>query len=848
MQGGEKLVLERVCALAVTIENVPEASPDAIERTWPREAMMVTVCAPSHPLASLPKPIPKDEFGQHIQIVVTDNQPAAEKTRQGVTGKRQWLVNDPGAKCDLLKAGLSWGHLPRHLAAEDLASGQLVELKRRAWHLGPLTFVVSQRRGYDLSACGSRLVELLGKSERMPKAVGRRSTRNPRGKARRQVAAKEQERSGTGIPHVPRTSGTRPRGARRLYSTLAPGTSLMRRASTVVAVIVLTFVAAGALGAPPPEPATDASAATPAARLHALFARAWAESGHGTPPADTADYRLLWGDPSLAREQRRAASARANLTALNQIDKSRLDPADQLSYQLFHYQLEDSIGGTAFGDEAQMLITQLWGPQLAGEELRDAHYDNAAGYQALLRKLNALGPYLDAFTTRLRQAMAADVTQPRVVMARVPDEIKANLASDPAQSPFYAPFKTLPGSIPPADRARLRQQARDTIVSVVNPAYAKFLKFFEADYLPHARTDVGVSSLPDGRAYYAYLVRHYTTTDMTPAEVHALGLKLVAHIHRQMEALFKQIGFRGSYRDFIHFLRTDPKFHYTDPADLLEAYRAATKRVDPHLVDILGTWLLPRVPYGVRPIPAALAPNTYPAYSEPPARDGSRAGYVGVNLYKPESRPKYEIQVLMCHEGRPGHQLQIPVADELDDLPPFRRYAYYNAFGEGWALYAETLCDQPMGLYDDDPYARFGYLNYQMWRAVRLVVDTGIHADGWTRAQAVQYMQDNTALADQNIATEVDRYIVWPGQALSYMLGEQTILKLRAEAQRELGAKYSLRDFNDVVLGQGSLPMAVLQQVVDRWIANTLAGTPVDQLPYACRPRTVAPCPHGGGH
>ncbi|HEX5962055.1 MAG TPA: DUF885 domain-containing protein [Rhodanobacteraceae bacterium] len=612
----------------------------------------------------------------------------------------------------------------------------------------------------------------------------------------------------------------------------------MRHALTLA--LALSFAASNAIAATLPSsqaPAND----TPSAQLHALFAKAWKEA-HPEPPAGSTDYKLLWGDPSLAHEKTRLAQDKANLAALQKMDKSKLDPADQLSWRLFEYQLNDAIAGAAYPDQAQTLVTQLWGPQLSTDELRGAHYDNAKGYRELIHKLNALGPYLTAFTGRLRQAMAQGITQPRVVMQRVPDEIAANIAKDPTQSPFYAPFKDLPDSIPATEQAELRKQAQAAITDVVNPAYEQFLAFFKDDYLPHARTDIGVSSLPDGKAYYAYLVRHYTTADLTPAQVHAMGLELVTQIHGQMKALFKQIGFKGSYKDFLHYLRTDPKFYYTDPDDLLEAYEAATKRVDPHMVDILGTWLLPRVPYGVHPIPAALAPNTYPAYSEPPARDGSRAGYVGVNLYKPESRPKYAIQVLMCHEGRPGHQLQMPVAMELDNLPKFRRFAYYNAFGEGWALYAETLCDKPMGLYTD-PYSKFGYLNYQMWRAARLVVDTGIHEYGWSRAQAVQYMQDNTALADQNIATEVDRYIVWPGQALSYMLGEQTILSLRAEAEEKLGDKYSLKDFDNVVLGQGSLPMAILGEVVDKWIANTLAGKPADQLPFACRPRSVAACP-----
>lgn len=604
----------------------------------------------------------------------------------------------------------------------------------------------------------------------------------------------------------------------------------MRHALTLA--IALAFASPAVIAAAPPSSAQTAN--TPAAQLHALFDKAW-NAQHAKPPAGTTDYKLLWGDPSIAHEQAQLTQAKANLAALKKIDRSKLDPTDQLSWRLFQYQLDDAIAAAAYPDEAQRLITQLWGPQLAGDDFKNEHFDNAKGYETLIHKLNAVAPYLAAFTERLQQAIDKGITQPRVVMERVPDEIKANIASDPTQSPFYAPFKKLPDSIPADQQAKLQGAARDAITRAVNPAYEKFLKFFQADYLPHTRTVASVSSLPGGKDYYAYLVRHYTTTDMTPQQVHDMGLKLVAQIHGEMEAVFKQIGFKGSYKEFVHYLRTDPKFYYTNPDDLLEAYRAAAKRIDPHLTEVLSLWLQPRQPWGVRVIPASLAPNTYPAYADVP--------YMSVNLYKPETRPKYSIQVLTCHEGRPGHNLQIPVAEELDNLPKFRRYAYYNAFGEGWALYAETLCDKPMGLYDKDPYSKFGYLNYQMWRAVRLVVDTGIHQDGWTREQAVKYMQDNTALADQNIATEVDRYIVWPGQALSYMIGEQTILQLRDEAKQKLGDKYNVKNFDDVVLGQGSLPMAVLKEVVNTWIDNTLAGKPVDQLPFACKPQSLSECP-----
>ncbi|HEX7340561.1 MAG TPA: DUF885 domain-containing protein, partial [Rhodanobacteraceae bacterium] len=474
--------------------------------------------------------------------------------------------------------------------------------------------------------------------------------------------------------------------------------------------LALSLASTGALGS---TAAPAASATTPTARLHALFKAAQ----HPAPARAGTSYKAYWGDPGLAAAKASIARKKAELAKLHAIDVKALSPTDQLSWRLFDYQLRDAIAAGAFAhDQTQTLMTQLWGPQLEGNEVRDGHYRTRTDYQRLLGKLDTTGDYLAAFTARLRDGMAHGITQPREVMVRISDEIRANIVKPVTDSPFYAPFTHMPDTIPAAEQAKLQAQARRAINDVVNPAYTKFLAFFEHDYLPHARTHAGVSALPDGKAYYAYLVRHYTTTDMTPDEVHALGLKLVKQIHAEMEAVFKKIGFKGSYKDFVHYLRTDPKFYYSDPADLLEAYRAAAKRIDPKLPEVLSVWLQPRQPWGVHVIPASLAPNTYPAYADVP--------YMSVNLYKPKTRPKYSIQVLTCHEGRPGHNLQIPVADELSNLPDFRRYAYYNAFGEGWALYSETLCDQPMGLYDN-PYAKFGYLNYQMWRAVRLVVDTG---------------------------------------------------------------------------------------------------------------------------
>jgi len=429
---------------------------------------------------------------------------------------------------------------------------------------------------------------------------------------------------------------------------------------------------------------------------------------------------------------------------------------------------------------------------------------------------------MDETIALLRQGVREGMTEPQVVMRRVPHQIAAYVVTDPAASPFYEPFTKMPDVIPAAEQARLRAAARAAIANEVTPAYRDFQQYFDDDYLPRCRTSIAAQALPNGRAYYAFQVREYTTTELTPAQIHAMGLRKVAQIRAQMEQVFKQVGFKGSYRDFVRYLRTDPRFYYKDPKRLLDAYRTAAKRVDPLLVDEFPVWILPRIPYGVRAIPASLAPDTYPAYSDPPAGDGSVAGYMSVNLYRPESRPKYEIQVLTCHEARPGHQLQIPIAMELKALPDFRRFDYYSSYGEGWALYTETLCDD-MGLYDD-PYSRFGYLDYQMWRAVRLVVDTGIHAEGWTRPQAVRYFEDNSALAEQNINTEVDRYIAWPGQALSYMIGELDIQRLRNKAEGALGSRFDIKAFHAAVLEHGALPLTVLDRVIDRWIQDQESG------------------------
>ncbi|HXS21079.1 MAG TPA: DUF885 domain-containing protein [Steroidobacteraceae bacterium] len=587
-----------------------------------------------------------------------------------------------------------------------------------------------------------------------------------------------------------------------------------------VPLIVVTAVVAAPAARATVEPATAAAPVTAAAAaLHRLTKAEWLREMREDPLEASADgfhqYDGLWPDVSLAALARKHQEDVQTLQDLAAIDPSQLGGEDRISYDLFKYRYQMRVEDYGLKDQL-MPVNELNGIQTLRTLTQSLRFQNEADYRNFVQRLQTFKPYMDETIALLKQGVAAGMTEPQVVMKRVPHQIAAYVVADPAASPFYEPFKKMPDIIPPAEQARLRAAAKAAIASVVTPAYREFEQYYDHDYLPHCRTSIAAEALPNGKAYYAFQVREYTTTDLTAAQIHAMGLRKVAQIHAQMEQVFKQVGFRGSYKDFVHYLRTDPRFYYKDPQQLLEAYRNAAKKVDPLLVTEFPVWILPRVPYGIRPIPASLAPDTYPAYSDPPAGDGSVAGYMSVNLYKPESRPKYEIQVLTCHEGRPGHQLQIPITMELEGLPDFRRFDYYSSYGEGWALYTETLCDD-MGLYDN-PYSKFGYLDFQMWRAVRLVVDTGIHSEGWTRAQAVSYFEANSALAEQNIDTEVDRYIAWPGQALSYMIGELDIQRLRKKAEGALGTRFDVKAFHAAVLEHGALPLTVLDQVIDRWI------------------------------
>jgi prolyl oligopeptidase len=406
-------------------------------------------------------------------------------------------------------------------------------------------------------------------------------------------------------------------------------------------------------------------------------------------------------------------------------------------------------------------------------------------------------------------------------MSRVPLQI-ANLITDQAtESPFYRAFATMPEAIDPDTRAWLQSAAATIIEQQINPALQVLLEFLERDYLPAARPP-GIGAVPGGKQVYSRLAQHFTTTDLTPDEIHEIGLREVARIRGEMETVIDTVGFKGDITAFNEFLRTDPQFYYETPEALLEGYQAVSKRLDPGLVKLFGK--LPRAPYGVRPIPDEEAPDTTTAYYMRPAIDGSRPGWYYVNLYQPEVRPKFEMEVLSVHESVPGHHLQIALAQELTGLPEFRRNGGFTAFIEGWGLYSERL-GYDMGLYED-PYSRYGQLVYDMWRAVRLVVDTGIHYFGWSRQKAIDYFLANAAKSEADIINEIDRYIGWPGQALAYKIGQMKMLELRGEAETALGEDFDIRAFHDHMLGAGALPLDILESRMDTWLSEQLAARP----------------------
>ena len=566
----------------------------------------------------------------------------------------------------------------------------------------------------------------------------------------------------------------------------------------------------------------DASESGPGARLHALFKSEWEYWLQEEPTfaSELGDRRWndRWPDITLAAIERRQRHREEVLRQLDAIETGSLSATDRINYRLFRRDYEMDSEGYQYRTFL-IPLNQRGGIQTLSELADSLRFATVKDYDDWIARLRGIPAYTDQTIALMREGIRAGILHPRVIMERVPEQIARQVVADPADSLFFQPFKKFPDAISEADRARLTAEARQAIAEHVLPSYRRFQEFFNKEYLPACFPKVGAWQLPRGKEFYAYRVRLYTTTELTPEQVHETGQREVRRIRAEMEKIIQQVGFKGSFQDFLTFLRTDPQFYYKDPQALLEAYRAISKRIDPELVKLFGR--LPRMPYGVEPIPDNIAPDTTTAYYRQPAADGSRAGTYFVNLYKPEVRPKYEMEALSIHEAVPGHHLQISLAMELGELPEFRRYSGYTAFVEGWGLYSESLGEE-MGLYKD-LYSKFGQLTYEMWRAVRLVVDTGIHYMGWTREQAIEFFKANAAKTEHDIVNEIDRYIAWPGQALAYKIGELRIKELRARAQQELGPRFDVRAFHDVVLGSGAVTLDILESNVNDWIRSRQA-------------------------
>jgi uncharacterized protein (DUF885 family) len=563
--------------------------------------------------------------------------------------------------------------------------------------------------------------------------------------------------------------------------------------------------------------ATAASAES----LHDLLKDEWEWFLRDNPEAATMLGEKRYADRLTDRSAEAWARRREhNATVLKRlaaIDRAKLSEADRLNYDLFRYQAELAAAGDRFPFELAT-VNQMGGIYMTLSELaQQIPRDTVKDHENFLARLRAFPKAIDDTIALLRRGAASGVTPSRIIVRDVGELIANQIADDPAKSPIYTiAFTNFRSTIPAAEQERLQKEALTVLRTDVLPAMRKLHEFWTRQYYPNTRESLGWTAVPQGKEWYAHQVKVETTTDLTPDAIHELGKKEVARIRAEMEKIREQTGFKGSLEEFFTFLRSDPRFYYTTREELLHAYRDICKRVDPELTRVFGR--LPRLPYGVVPVPEYSEKAQTTAYYNAGSPDAHRPGLYYVNLYDLKSRPKWEMEALSLHESVPGHHLQIALAQELEDLPEFRQNMSVNAYIEGWALYAESL-GPDLGMYTD-PYSRFGQLTYEMWRAVRLVVDTGMHAKGWTRQQAIDFFVANSSKPLHDIEVEIDRYVAWPGQALGYKLGELKIRELRTRAEKTLGDRFDVRAFHDAVLGAGPLPLAVLETRVNEWMSR----------------------------
>jgi uncharacterized protein (DUF885 family) len=572
--------------------------------------------------------------------------------------------------------------------------------------------------------------------------------------------------------------------------------------------------AMSAIGSEPKERASEHD------RLWRLFDAAWQYKMIEYPELATSvgypGQNGRWTDVSLEAMERRKLEMASQMTVLQSINRASLSVDDQLNYDIFKLDLENDLEGHKYPSEL-MPINQLEGVQSSpASTIAQNPTKSVKDYEDILQRLKGISNLIDQNITLLEAGLAKKVTPPRITLRDVPEQIKNQICPNAIDSALLEPFKKFPADITEAEQQRLRNKAVVIYESSIVPAYQRLHKYFTKDYLPNTRESLALTDLPDGRAWYQFNVRSTTTTKLSADAVHNIGLAEVKRLRGEMDQLIAETKFQGSFQEFSKFLRTDPKFYFRNGSELVAAYRDIAKRIDPLLMGQFGK--VPRLQYGVEPVPAFNEKSQTTAYYRPGSAEAGRAGVFFANTYAIGTRPKWEMEALTLHEAVPGHHLQIALAQEQEKVPEFRRHTHFTSYIEGWGLYAEGLGPQ-LGMYKD-AYSRYGQLTYDMWRSIRLVLDTGIHSKGWTRQQAIDYFKENSSKTDHDIEVEVDRYIVWPGQALAYKIGQLTIKELRDAGKRELGDRFNIRAFHDVVLKDGALSLEMLRTKISNWIAE----------------------------
>jgi len=562
-----------------------------------------------------------------------------------------------------------------------------------------------------------------------------------------------------------------------------------------------------------------ANAQTPKAELAQLISQDWAFRMQEYPAfAASLGYesdRTKFAEVSVAAHERRADFWRGILKKLEEIDHKSLDSEAQVNYDMFKFMLEDDVAQVEYQSYLIPWDSDSGFHSTFAFSANDFPLNSVENYEQYIGRLRGFKKYVDDHIALMRLGIKKGMTLPKIILENYEKGMDAYISENPEDSYFYEPFKRM-SKVDKKYHLMLQTEGQLAISQSVTPAYKVLSEFVKNEYRPQARTTIGAIHFPKGKAYYQQRIDYFTTLDISIEEVYQVGLEEVARIRKGMDEIIGEVDFEGTFADFVHFLRTDPQFYCSTPECLLKEASYIAKRIDGRLPQVFGK--LPSLPYGVEPVPDEIAPRYTTGRYVPGSYANHQSGTYWVNTYDLKNRPLYNLPALTLHEAVPGHHLQISLAEELKDLPDFRQHTYLSSYGEGWALYSEWL-GQELGIYTT-PYEEFGRLTYEMWRACRLVVDVGLHAKDWTREQAVDYLASNTALALHNVNTEIDRYIAWPGQAVSYKVGELKIRELRYTAEQELGDRFDVREFHYMILKNGSIPLFTLERIMNQWIEN----------------------------